>query len=444
MPSPNIATAVAAVLTAIPVLELPLSLMTVPQRDRLRSATTGPSASVSSDGRFIAFMSYERLTPADDDQRADVYVLDRRTGSATLQSVDTPDVVIDADCSNPRLSGDGRFIAFETAIQRPKDARIGADVLLRDRVGATTRHLSRTPAGGFANGWSADPSIDDVGETVAFTSTATDLVPGEDVNGSLADIYLFRAATGLIRRVSLDTVGVQPRTGANMSPSVSGDGRFVAFASTAALAAPGLAPRLLPAAGDRARPLTHVYVRDTHLNQTTRIRPRGVEPNGASMMPSISRSGEFVAFASDASNLVQGDRNRSTDIFLYDMRSGAIVLVSRTVAGRSANGASAGASVSADGRFVAFHSVASDLTCANRCEPAAEDINLLPDVFVFDRTTAAITRVSMGDEGGWMEESAAPTLDATGRIIAFSSKHPIDAQDIGDDYDLFVRVAPAR
>jgi Tol biopolymer transport system component len=400
---------------------------------------------VSSDGRFIAFASYERLTPADDDGRADIYVLDRLAGSATLQSLDSPDVSIDADCSNPRISGDGRYIAFETTIAREGSTRIGADILLRDRVSATTRRVIRTPAGGFPNGWSADPSIDAAGETIVFTSTATDLVPGQDANGTLSDVYLLRRATGVIQRVSLDAVGVQPRTGASMSSSVSGDGRFVAFSSTAALAAPGLAPRVLPTGDERARALTHVYVRDTRLNQTTRIRPRDVEPNGSSMMPSISRSGEFVAFASDASNLVPGDRNRSTDVFLYDVRTGAIVLVSRTIAGRSANGASIGPSLSFDGRFVAFQSVASDLTCANRCQAAAQDINLLPDVFVFDRTTAAITRVSMGHEGGWMEESAAPALDATGNIIAFSSKHPIDAEDAGDDFDLFVRVAtPAR
>jgi Tol biopolymer transport system component len=162
------------------------------------------------------------------------------------------------------------------------------------------------------------------------------------------------------------------------------------------------------------------------------------------MTGAIRRDGRFVAFVSQASNLVAGDRNRSPDVFLYDLTAGSITLVSRGVTGRSANGVSGGPSISSDGRLVAFHSDASDLTCTDRCVPAAEDINLLSDVFVFDRLTGVVTRISAGADGGWMEESAAPALDATGSIIAFTSKHPTDAQDRGEDFDLFLRVSSLR
>lgn len=91
-------------------------------------------------------------------------------------------------------------------------------------------------------------------------------------------------------------------------------------------------------------------------------------------------------------------------------------------------------------RFVAFQSQASDLICARRCPAAVEDINLLSDVFLFDRVTSLMIRISAGPSGGWAEESAAPQFDAGGDIIAFTSRHPIDSHDDRNDFDLFVRV----
>jgi hypothetical protein len=97
--------------------------------------------------------------------------------------------------------------------------------------------------------------------------------------------------------------------------------------------------------------------------------------------------------------------------------------------------------ISADGRFIAFQSDASDLVCARRCPEASEDINLVHDVFVFDRVTGAMTLVSADSAGGWMEESGAPAMDASGRLVAFTSRHPLHAQDLANDFDLFVRIS---
>jgi hypothetical protein len=90
---------------------------------------------------------------------------------------------------------------------------------------------------------------------------------------------------------------------------------------------------------------------------------------------------------------------------------------------------------------VAFQSDASDLVCASRCPPESEDINLLSDVFLFDRTTGALAWISTEPSGAWMEESAAPAIDASGRIVAFTSRHPIDERDVANDFDLFVHVS---
>jgi Tol biopolymer transport system component len=433
-------TAIAAGVALLSVLGLEQrgpSLLTLPQRDRLRSLGSRPSAAVSVDGRFIAFGSFERLLPADTDSRSDIYLLDRLTGELTLESAPKGGAELATDCVQPRISGDGRFIVFETALPRPSGSRVGADVVLRDRVTGATRHVNLARGGGHSDGWSADVAIDATGSIVVFTSTATDLVDGEDANGPQADVYAFVAATGTIERISLDLRGTQPAFGFSVSPALSADGRHVAFTSTAPLDEGVPRPRGAPV----NRGMPHVFIRDLRARTVKRIAPRGVEPNGPSMAATISGDGRFVAFVSQASNIVDGDRNKSADVFLYDATSDTIVLVSRGVGGRSANGVSGSPSISADGRLIAFHSDASDLVCAGRCAREPEDINLLPDVFVYDRVAGTITRASGGADAGWMEESAAPVLDGTGGVLAFASKHPTDAEDTGDDFDLFVRVS---
>ena len=142
---------------------------------------------------------------------------------------------------------------------------------------------------------------------------------------------------------------------------------------------------------------------------------------------------------SDATNLA-GRRGREAGVFLRDLQAKTTTLMSRTPEGDAANGKSARPAISADGRFIAFQSDASNLECAKRCAPEDEDINLVWDVFVLDRERGVIVRESCDDSGGWMEASRGPALDGSGRVLAFSSRHPIDALDQGEDFDLFVKV----
>ena len=95
-------------------------------------------------------------------------------------------------------------------------------------------------------------------------------------------------------------------------------------------------------------------------------------------------------------------------------------------------------SVRGDGRYIAFQSEASDLKCTVRCAKAMEDINLLSDVFLYDRQTQSINRISADDRGAWMEPSVAPALDAMARVVVFSSRHPMNATDRRNDFDLFI------
>ncbi len=411
------------------------TFLIAPQHDAWRSADSTSGSSLSADGRSIAFESYARLAPADTNNNCDVYVLERATGRVTLESVSTDGGILPGGGSTPRLSRDGRHLVFETVLQTADNTSIGSEIVLRDRTRLTTQWVSRNPSGAVPAGSSRHPAISGDGRFVGFASSVADLVAARDENGHSEDVYLFEVATGRTRRISTDSESVQRSDGASFSPSISGDGRYVAFTSTARFGGE-------PAVFAGGRPVGSIYVRDTELGRTERVNVDtvGTGPDGHSSDPSISRDGRYVAFASEATNLVAGDRNRSSDIFLRDLRTHSSVLVSRGASGGPANGASRAPVVSGDGRFVAFQSEASDLICVRRCPAADEDINLVPDVFRFDRLTGLMIRVSGGSEGGWPEESSSPQFDAAGEVIAFASRHPIDERDSRHDFDLFVRI----
>jgi Tol biopolymer transport system component len=375
-------------------------MLTVVQQDSQRSPFDAPSVAVSADGRFVAFVSYARLAPADTNGVSDIYVLDRASGQTTLESLASDGSASAADSDHPAISGDGTLLVYETC----------GEVRLRDRREDNTRVI----------GAGRDPTISRDGRIVAFASTAADLVSNPNANGQIEDIYLYEVATGQVRRIGVTSSGVPPFSGARVTPSVSADGRYIAFGSLTSLPSTAHAPR----------PLSQVYVRDNQLNTTTRV--------SEGWKPAISADGRYVAFVSGATNLVAGDRNRSPDVFLADLKAGSIELVSRSARGGSANGTSIAPALSADARFVAFQSDASDLVCARRCTAADDDINLLWDVFVLDRRDHSMTRLSADAKGGWMEASVGPALDSAGDVIAFSSRHPIDAADVKNDFDLFI------
>jgi Tol biopolymer transport system component len=370
--------------------------VTVAQADEYRTSIEPASVAVSGDGRYIVFTSRVQLAPADLNQQRDVYVLDRNDGRVTLESRPVSGVAAQADCEHPSISADGQRLVYNVSNQ----------VMLRDRRHGETKLLSE----------GHEPVISASGAFVAFTSTATVLLD--------PDVYLLEISTGVLRHVSVDSDGARPPTGASVMPSVTADGRFVAFSSTARLG------------GASPKPVATVYVRDTQLNTTKTIGP--------GLRPAITADGRYVAFVSASPNLVPGDRNNSTDVFLADLQTGSIEAISRTRKGGSGNGASTNPAVASNGRFIAFQSEASDLVCAGACKDSPEDINLLWDVFLFDRQSRRTIRVSSDHDAAWMEDSGGPAMDATGGVMAFSSRHPIDRDDTAHDFDLFIRQLSPR
>jgi Tol biopolymer transport system component len=405
--------------------------ITVPQHDRGRTLAGSSSADISADGRFVAFESYAQLVPADTDSHCDIYVLNRATGQVTLETGS----ITDGDVSHPRLSGDGRWLVYEADSLIQNKATLRINIVVVDR--STGRTMTVRGGNGEAlNGSSYSPEISDDGRMIVFSSTATNVVAGGDANGGLEDVYAMDLVSGTVKRVSVDGNGVQSSLGFSFSPAISADGRVIAFVSSAPLNA---------AAARQAARGTHlnlrqVYVRDATDGTTTLVSGAADNwPDGPSARPAVSGDGRFVAFASEATNLVRDDRNRAADIFVHDRQTGTTTLVSRSAEGGAANGRSMAPAITFDGRFVAFQSDASNLVCARHCPSSSEDINLLWDIFLWDRERKAIVRVSDDLLGGWIEPSIGPALDAQGEVVAFASRHPIDSSDRENDFDLFVK-----
>src|SRR5258708_11432191 len=408
---------------------------TVPQANARGRPSDPPEVSVSANGRYVAFTSFARLGVNDTNECADVYRLDRVTGRVTLESLAADGHALTGGSARPHLAGDGRLLIYET-IEGTAGAGLPPRgvVVLRDRLTGATRLLERP--GVAANGDSRDAAISADGRVVVFASTASNLTDGPDANESADDVYSVELASMTIRRVSVDAAGRQPAAGASFAPAVSDDGRYIVFSSTAPL--DGAAG---PPAVATGRPQVNVYLRNMTLGLTTRVSVRAGSgaPNGSSYEPAISGDGRYVAFVSEATNLVDHADNRAADVFLRDLRTGTTELVSRSESGGSANGPSGHPALSERGGIVVFQSDASDPFCGRQCAAAVRDINLVADVFAFDRASRAVRRVSTG-RTPWMEPSIGPAVDATGTVIAFSSKHPMDANDDRDDYDLFIRV----
>jgi len=225
--------------------------------------------------------------------------------------------------------------------------------------------ISISSGGNQANGDSEEPAISSDGFIVAFISEATNLVPG-DTNDAI-DVFVHDRDAGTTERVSVATAGTQGDDDA-YTLGLSSNGRFVAFGSFAA-----------NLVADDTNDAIDVFVhdRDTGTTERVSIATAGTQANDDSFSPAISSSGRFVAFRSDATNLVANDTNNHSDIFVHDRTLGVTERVSVDSDGDQANGDSILPAISADGRFVVFSSEASNLV--------AGDTNNLADIFVHDR-----------------------------------------------------------
>jgi Tol biopolymer transport system component len=324
--------------------------------------------SISSDGRYVGFSSKAtNLVAGDTNGSEDIFVHNRQTGQTIRVSVDSTGVEGNGESFWPSISSNGRYVGFSSKATNlvAGDANGSEDIFVHDRQTGQTLRVSVDSTGVEGNGESRWPSISSDGRYVAFSSIATNLVAG-DTNGS-EDIFVHDRQTGQTVRVSVDSTGVEGNAD-SYDPSISSDGRYVVFDS--------LATNLV--AGD-TNDSYDVFMHDRQTGQTLRVSvdSTGVEGNGESRWPSISSDGRYVGFSSSATNLVTGDTNGSYDVFVYDRQTGQTIRVSVDSTGVQGNGESFWPSISSDGRYVVFDSLAMNLV--------AGDTNGSRDIFVRDR-----------------------------------------------------------
>lgn len=323
----------------------------------------------------------------------------------------------DASSWDPAISADGRFVAFWSYASNlvADDSNGWNDVFVKDRDTGAVDLVSVSSSGAQGNHSSRSPSISGDGRYVAFQSYASNLVT-DDTNGGW-DVFVHDRVTGLTRRASESSSGAQADDTAWES-SISMDGEYVAYSSYASNLVDG-----------DTNGTSDVFVSRREGGVTTRasVDTAGGDPNGQSRIPSIDAAGEFVSFYSDASDLVSDDGNGATDVFVSD-RTGTTgnVRVSVTSSGGESDDRSFRPSISHDGRVVAFESLASNLD--------ADDTNGLADVYVHDIDAATTTWASPVAGGG---NSKRPSLSGDGRYVAYHTSEDLLSYDSNGSKDVY-------
>ncbi|HBX69062.1 MAG TPA: hypothetical protein DEH25_06690, partial [Chloroflexi bacterium] len=391
--------------------------------------------SISADGRYVAFSSEAtNLVTGDTNGHRDIFLRDRDTDAdgifdepgnvrTTRVSMGLAGAQANNDSWEVSISYNGRYIAYSSDADNlvASDGNGFRDVFLYDRVLNQTTRISVVDVSGTnGNNDSEHPSISGDGRFVAFTSKASNLVTGDGNN--LQDVFVRQMSTGRTFRVSIDSGGLEALGGGSYNPSMSETGQFVAFTSEATNL------DLVLADTNAAR---DVYVHDRTTGTTTRvsIATSGAEGDLESYMPMISGNGNFVVFASQATNLdeITPDTNGYADIYVHDISLAESSRVSMNFFGAEAqNGDSFTPSISREGRYIAFASEASNLDVSTM-----DSWNGKRNIYLHDRqlvmdgifAIGSTSRISTDINGGWPNDAShAPAVAAYGRHVSFVSE----------------------
>ncbi|HUL50970.1 MAG TPA: hypothetical protein VLU94_00150, partial [Candidatus Nitrosotalea sp.] len=458
--------------------------------------TTVPG--LSSDGRYVTFESVDGdLVPNDRNHDYDVFLRDLTTGTTELISARNPGLPSRTPNGGPgvispfSVSANGRYVAFSSqsddlVANQPATYR---NIFVHDLLTGTNILVSVDTNGVAAAGISMDPSISGDGRYVAFSSTADNLVPGD--TNKVEDVFVRDLQTGTTTLVSLSTNGVDPGNYQSLSPTISTDGRYVLFQSTATDLAPGLGGlnqnlfmrdlqtgttyalttqqvgsyamtpdgRFVALVHFGAQQLlvwdsqSHgmIYTNSSNRPAFVTISPDGrrlayqpgvpaanvtvvdlientnwvlsASPYSIRSGPQFTADGKFLVLTTTAP-FWPSDTNGNYDVYLWDIEAGTNILVSRSFTSfGAANGASDSPAISADGRFVAYRSTASN-TVPN-------DFNDVPDLVVYDRVSGASSLISVSQSGNFTvnNRSLNPVFSGDGRTLVFQSW----ASDLLDD-----------
>ena len=457
----------------------------VSKAPRQATASHSFSPSISGDGRYVAFASgVTGLLPGhvDGNKASDVFLFDRITKTTVLvsRSSASPVVAANGRSEGPKISRDGNHVVFVSRatnlIPGQTDSQRTFDVFLYSRLTGKTALVSRSAdsptRAANAESFPVDVSMD--GNLVVFTSSATNLVPGQNDRNHGDDVFTFDRRTGAVTLVSHasnspNRAGSQPSAAysVNMSP----DGEFIVFVSVATDLVQGVNPASfgsaflyqrssgkaelasylggtprLPISADSPRvsadgryivfltwdwipgqnnawdppdlfALERASGKVVQLNRSTLFDP--YYPEAPLELLGLSDDGRYILVMSSATDLVprQDETNGETDLFLFDRVSGKVRLVSHEPGSPSRTIGAQGGSISADGRYVAF------VTLPNFSPPYVYPLG--GDVYLFDRTSGAVTLVSRSARSasdGGDNDSGEPAISATGSFVAFTSR----------------------
>ena len=343
---------------------------------------SGLAPAIDDQGNRVVFSTGSALSPSDTNLRGDVYLRDVSNSTTTLISSDASGAVVPEGGDQPDISGDGQYVVFRSISSTlvPGDTNNKVDIFVKEIATGKIVRVSVDSSGLESNGHSSNPVISQNGRFIAFTSAASNLVSGDTNNRQ--DIFRYDRdtdgngifdETGKVAtiRISLSSAGIEANADSTMS-SISDDGNTIAFSSNATNLVSGVT------VGGQ------VYLRDINAG-TTRV----VSSDGAGVTygriirmttSALSGDGRYVVFVSNSDQMVIADLSRGNDVFLKDMQTGSLSIMSVSGPGSSARDAdlyrtsSDEAVISSNGHYVAFSSFADNLI--------TNDINLSPDIFL--------------------------------------------------------------
>jgi hypothetical protein len=357
---------------------------------------------ISRNGCYVAFESYAtNLVSGDSNGATDVMMLNRRTGQIMLVSTTSSGTQANDASWAQDISDDGRFVAFYSRATNLVlgDTNGQEDAFVKDlQTGQLTR-VSVSSTGAQANHLSWETSMSGDGRYVVFWSYASNLVSGDTNNEG--DIFMRNMLTGQVTRISVRANGTQANDTSRFT-DITSDGRYVVYST----AATNL--------DDQGQAGVFLWDRETGQNTRVSVSSSGVAGNNYYDQPHISDDGRYIAYASNATNLVSGNTDQFPDVYWHDRVTGETRLVSASPSGVPGNEYSNTSLISGNGRYVTYSSAASNLI--------ANDTYRSYDVFVYDAQTAQNQRVSIGLNFAQANGNSYPkAISADGSVIVFTS-----------------------
>jgi len=362
---------------------------------------------ISSDGRYVAFVSEaSNLVPGDTNGLPDIFLRDLQSNITTRVTKSYTGSQAYGYYYDPSISDDGNYLVFSSNAFNlvPGDTNGESDIFLYNIQTTTITLVSISTNGSQGNDDSYDPDISSDGRYITFGSKASNLVSGDQ--NQEADVFLHDVQTGNTTLISVASGGTQGDT-FSTAPSISADGRYIVFASRSTTYG-------------HLNPSGHInlYRHDTQTGETQIVSTSsdGIPGNCCSSNPSLSNNGRFVVFNSCATSFVSKDTNGAWDVFLKDIDTGPIARISVSNDGNLGNDYSTNPSISGDGRYITYLSMASNLVSG--------DTNQVMDIFLYNIQSAETMRISIasnGQQGNFEVDYNTPAISGNGQYIVYTS-----------------------